>query len=154
MVYEISVAVIAVGIVVFVLYMVSLMKTAKITLLQANQSLTQMQNDMVALSREAAHVMHDANLLIKDVQTKMHAFDPLLTSVSQTGEVLSQISGSIKQVSAAVSEVTEGVHRKVSDNKSRISDVVEMVKAGFKIWEKFQSVRHSYSEKSREEGVK
>lgn len=145
MVYEISVAVVAVVIVVFVFYMVSLMKTAKQTLLQANQSLAQMQNDLVAMSKEATLVLHDANLLIKDVQTKMHAFDPLLASVSQTGEVLAQLSGSAKQVSAAVSKATEGVQSKISDNKNRISDVVEMAKAGIRIWQKFQSVRHSYT---------
>lgn len=145
MVYEICVAVIAVFIVVFVLYTVSLIRTAKHTLLQANQSLTQMQNDLVAMSKEATHVLHDANLLIKDVQTKMHAFDPLLASVSQTGEVLAQLSGSAKQVSVAVSKVTEGVQDKVSENKNRISDVVEIAKAGIRIWQKIQSVRHSYT---------
>jgi len=145
MVYEICAAVVAVVIVVFVLYMVSLMKTAKQTLLQANQSIAQMQNDLVAMSKEATLVLQDANLLIKDVQTKMHAFDPLLTSVSQTGEVLTQLTGSAKQVSAAVSKVTEGVQTKVSDNKSRISDVVEITKAGIRIWQKIQSVRHSYA---------
>lgn len=145
MVYEICVAVVAVVIVVFVFYMISLMKTAKMTLLQANQSIAQMQNDLVAMSKEATLVLQDANLLIKDVKTKMHAFDPLLTSVSQTGEVLAQLSGSAKQVSAAVTKVTEGVHTTVSDNKNRITDVVDIAKAGIKIWQKIQSVRHSYA---------
>jgi uncharacterized protein YoxC len=145
MLIEISVAVIAVVFVVLVWYMVNLMKTVKQTMLQANQTITQMQHELATVSKEATNVMHDANLLVKDVQTKMHAFDPLLASVSQTGEVLAQLTGSAKQVSAAVTLVTEGVHNKVSDNKSRISDVLEMAKAGIRVWQKFQSVRQSYS---------
>jgi uncharacterized protein YoxC len=143
MIIEISVAIIAVMVSVFILYSVSLMKTAKLTMQQANQSLSQMQLDLKTMRQEATSVMQDTNLLIKDVQTKLHTFDPLFASVSQTGEVLAQLTGSAKQVSAAVNQVTEGVYSKASDNKGRIADVVEMTKAGIMIWQKFQSVRHS-----------
>lgn len=145
MVIEISVAVIALVFVVLGFYTVSLMKTIKQTMLQANQSIAQIQQDLVAVSNEATHVMQDANLLIKDVQHKMHAFDPLLASVNQTGEMLNQLTGSAKQLSAAVLQVTGNVNSKVSDNKSRISDYIEMAKAGIRVWQKIQSIRQSYS---------
>jgi uncharacterized protein YoxC len=143
MIIEISVAVVAVMLSILILYTVSLMKTAKLTMQQANQSLSQMQLDLKTIKQEATSVMQDTNLLIKDVQTKMHAFDPLFASVNQTGEVLAQLTGSAKQISAAVNQVTGGVYNKASDNKDRIADVMEMTKAGIKLWQKFQSIRHS-----------
>jgi uncharacterized protein YoxC len=143
MIIEISVAVIAVVLAIFILYMVSVMKTVKETLVQANQTLLEVRKDLSTMSLEATQVLHDSNLLINDVHTKLNAFDPILTSVSQAGQALTHLTGSVKQVSAAVSSVTGDVHSTVTHNKSRISQAVEITKAGLQVWKMFQSVRQS-----------
>jgi uncharacterized protein YoxC len=143
MIIEISVAVIAVVLSILILYMVSVMKAVKETLVQANQTLVEVRKDLSTMSLEATQVLHDSNILIKDVHTKLNAFNPILTSVSQAGQALTHLTGSVKQVSAAVSSVTGDVHNTVTHNKSRISQVVDITKAGLQVWKVFQSVRQT-----------
>jgi uncharacterized protein YoxC len=150
-VLQVCIAVIALVLVVFVLYTMSLMKAAKLLLVQANQTLLQMQGDLASVSQEATKVMRETSVLFNNVETKLHAFDPILSSVSQTGEVLTQLSGSAKQVSAAVTQVTEGMYGAVQSNKGRITDVIEITQAGINLWHKLQDLRNSFSQKNNDQ---
>jgi uncharacterized protein YoxC len=126
------------------------MKAAKLLLVQANQTLQQMQGEFASVSQEAVKVMRETSVLLSNVETKLHALDPIISSVSQTGEALTQLSGSAKQVSAAVSHVTEGMYGTVESNKGRITDVIEIAQSAVKLWHKLKEIRNSFSKKNNE----
>jgi len=142
---EISVAVLTLAVVVLIVYVIGALKAVKLTLEQTNLTMGQMQQDLVKVSEEAAIVMQSTDGLIRDVQLKLHAFDPLLESVSVAGEAIAQLSGSAKQVSATVSHMTEDLHNTIHQNQSRIADVIGMATEGVQLYRKIQSLWASMS---------
>ncbi|WP_044482461.1 DUF948 domain-containing protein, partial [Paenibacillus antibioticophila] len=81
MIWEISVAVIAVAFAVLVVFLVKTLKAAENSLDKTTQTLQEVQKTIDELSYEVKSVVRQANQIIGDLQHKMEQIDPVLESV-------------------------------------------------------------------------
>ncbi|WP_334076078.1 MULTISPECIES: DUF948 domain-containing protein [Paenibacillus] len=101
MIWELSVALIAVAFTVLVIFLIKTLKAAEKSLDKTTQTLQEVQKTIDELSYEVKHVVRHANDLTGDLQHKMEQIDPVLESVKNVGEVLNEVTLAAKQVSTA-----------------------------------------------------
>jgi uncharacterized protein YoxC len=58
------------------------------TLEETNKTLAEVRNSVRGLTKESREVIHTANQISKDVQSKIDLVDPLLESVHDVGEII------------------------------------------------------------------
>jgi uncharacterized protein YoxC len=104
MIWELSLALIAVAFVVLVVFLIKTLKAAEKSLDKTSQTLEEVQKTIDELSYEVKQVVRQANDITGDVQHKMKQIDPVLESVKNVGEVLSEVSLAAKQVSTSMIE--------------------------------------------------
>lgn len=146
MIFEISAACAAVAFLVLVAYLVTLIQTAKRTLESVQGSLTKIQEELEAVGTQSVSLLTASEKLVKEADVKLHAFDPIVSSVKMTGEALNQVTASVKEVSAAVSRSASGFGAKVERRAGHISDAAEIASLGFQLWQKWQSHKQSKSQ--------
>ncbi|MDF2922926.1 MAG: hypothetical protein K0R57_1840 [Paenibacillaceae bacterium] len=125
-----------------VIYLVTLIQSAKRSLTDANETLAQIREDLESVSKQSLNLMAAGEQLIREADEKLHALDPITRSVKQTGEALVQVTDSVKQVSAAVSRSASGIGQTVERNHSRIAEFAEYASLGLQLWQKWQSHRN------------
>lgn len=102
MIWEISVAVIAVAFAVMVVFLVKTLKAAEKSLDKTTQTLQEVQKTIDELSYEVKSVVRQANQITGDLQHKMEQIDPVLESVKNVGDILNEVTLATKQVSTAL----------------------------------------------------
>ncbi|WP_018753913.1 DUF948 domain-containing protein [Paenibacillus sanguinis] len=102
MIWQISVAVVAVAFVVLVVYLIKTLKAAEQSLLTTTTTLQEVQKTIDELGVEVKQIVKQANDLTGDLQHKMKQIDPVLESVKNAGEVLNEVTLATKQVSVAL----------------------------------------------------
>lgn len=102
MIWEISVAVIAVAFTVLVVFLVKTLKAAEASLDKTTQTLQEVQKTIDELSYEVKSVVRQANQITGDLQHKMEQIDPVLESVKNVGDILNEVTLATKQVSSAL----------------------------------------------------
>lgn len=101
MIWEISVALIAVAFAVLVVFLIKTLKAAEKSLDKTTQTLQEVQKTIDELSYEVKNVVRQANDITGDLQHKMGQIDPVLESVKNVGDVLNEVTLAAKQVSTA-----------------------------------------------------
>lgn len=104
MIWELSLALIAVAFVVLVVFLIKTLKAAEKSLDKTSQTLEEVQKTIDELSYEVKQVVRQANDITGDVQHKMKQIDPVLESVKNVGDVLSEVTLAAKQVSTSMIE--------------------------------------------------
>lgn len=102
MIWQISVAVVALAFVVLVVYLVKTLKAAEQSLHTTTTTLQEVQKTIDQLGFEVKQIVKQANDLTGDIQHKMKQIDPVLESVKNAGEVLNEVTLATKQVSVAL----------------------------------------------------
>lgn len=102
MIWEISVALIAVAFAVLVVFLVKTLKAAENSLEKTTQTLQEVQKTIDELSYEVKSVVRQANQITGDLQHKMEQIDPVLESVRNVGDILNEVTLATKQVSTAL----------------------------------------------------
>lgn len=102
MIWQISVALIAVAFVVLVVFLVKTLKAAENSLDKTTQTLQEIQKTVDELSYEVKQVVRQANSITEDVEHKMKQLDPVLESVKNVGDVLNEVTLAAKQVSTSL----------------------------------------------------
>lgn len=102
MIWQISIALIAVAFVVLVVFLIRTLRAAEQSLHKSAQTLQELQITINELSGEVKHVVRQANELSIDLQRKMDQVDPVLESVKNVGEVLNEVTLAAKQVSSSL----------------------------------------------------
>ncbi|WP_110931361.1 DUF948 domain-containing protein [Paenibacillus bouchesdurhonensis] len=102
MIWQISVALIAVAFVVLVIFLVKTLKAAEKSLDKTTQTLQEIQKTVDELSYEVKQVVRQANSITEDVEHKMKQLDPVLESVKNVGDVLNEVTLAAKQVSTSL----------------------------------------------------
>ncbi|CAI6084617.1 hypothetical protein PAECIP112173_04348 [Paenibacillus sp. JJ-100] len=102
MIYQISVALIAVAFAVLVFFLIRTLKSAQSSLDNVSQTLQEVQKTIDELSYEVKQTVRHANDITADVQHKMKKIDPVMESVENLGEVLSEVTAAAKQVSTTL----------------------------------------------------
>lgn len=101
MIWQISIALIAVAFVVLVVFLIRTLRAAEQSLHTSAQTLQELQMTINELSGEVKQVVRQANELTSDLQRKMDQVDPVLESVKNVGEVLNEVTLAAKQVSSS-----------------------------------------------------
>lgn len=96
---QISVALIAVAFTVLVIFLIKTLRAATQSLDKTTQTLQEVQKTIDELSYEVKQTIRNANDITVDVQAKMKQIDPVMNSVQNIGEVLSEVTLAAKQVS-------------------------------------------------------
>lgn len=138
---EISAAVAAAAFVVLVIYTVVFLRAAGQSLDQANEALSQVRQELREVSRESVALLESSRVLIQDVETTMHALDPIFLSLKQSGQALETVTHSVRQVSAAVNRSASGIEAGLINQQSRIAEAAEYAAIGVQLWHKWQSHR-------------
>lgn len=112
MIMGLSVALIAVAFAVLVVYLIKTLLAAKDSLEKTTQTLQEVQQTIDELSYEVKQMVRHANDITVDVEHKMKQIDPVMKSVKNLGEVLSEVTLAAKQASSAM------IH-KFKQNQSR-----------------------------------
>ncbi|WP_054956890.1 DUF948 domain-containing protein [Paenibacillus dakarensis] len=100
MLTQISVAVIAIAFAVLVFFLIKTLKAATGSLDKVTQTLQEVQKTIDELSYELKQTIRHTNDITVDVQHKMKQIDPVMDTVKNLGESLSEITYAVKQVSS------------------------------------------------------
>lgn len=139
LIIQISVAVIAVAVVVLVYFLVQTLKSAKSSMEQVNITLAAVQKQLVETGKETNILLRNTQSITADVQQKLAATDKIFTSVSQIGDAVQEVSYSVKQVSASVSRSMLGVGNTVVQNQSKLQEIVGIATKGYHLYSSFKS---------------
>lgn len=102
MLVGISVAIIAVAFAVLVVYLIKTLLAAKDSLEKTTQTLQEVQQTIDELGYEVKQIVRHASDITVDVQHKMKQIDPVMSSVKNLGEVLSEVTLAAKQASTTM----------------------------------------------------
>jgi len=102
MIWQISVAVIAVAFTVLVVFLVRTLVSAQQSLNKTTETLQEIKETIDELSTEVQGVVRQANTITIDLQHKMEQIDPVMESVKNVGEVLNEVTVAARQVSTAL----------------------------------------------------
>ncbi|OZB90518.1 DUF948 domain-containing protein [Paenibacillus sp. XY044] len=102
MIMSLSVALIAVAFAVLVVYLIKTLLAAKSSLEKTTQTLQEVQSTIDELSYEIKQIVRHANDITADVEHKMKQIDPVMNSVKNLGEVLSEVTLAAKQASTTL----------------------------------------------------
>ncbi|MNS38294.1 hypothetical protein D3C72_705390 [compost metagenome] len=104
LIWQLSVAVIALAFVALVIFLIKTLKAAENSLDKTSQTLQEVQKTIDELTYEVKEVLRHANGITEDVQHKMKQIDPVIETVKNVGEILNEVTLSAKQVSTALIE--------------------------------------------------
>lgn len=121
MIIELSVALIAIAFAILVIFLIKTLQAAKGSLEKVSQTLQEVQKTVDELSYEVKQTVRHANDITVDVQAKMKQIDPVMDTVKNIGEVLSEVSLAAKQVSSSLMDRFK--------NKSEISPASQRLSA-------------------------
>ncbi|OAB40947.1 DUF948 domain-containing protein [Paenibacillus glacialis] len=99
---EISVVIIAVAFAVLVVFLINTLRAATKSLEKTTQTLQEVQMTIEELGYEVKQTVRHANDITVDLQSKMKQIDPVIESVHNLGEVLSEVTYAAKQLSSTV----------------------------------------------------
>ncbi|MGO4531673.1 DUF948 domain-containing protein [Paenibacillus sp. 2TAF8] len=123
MIYQLSVALIAVAFAVLVFFLIRTLKSAQSSLDNVSQTLQEVQKTIDELSYEVKQTVRHANDITVDVQHKMKKIDPVMESVENLGEVLSEVTAAAKQVSTTLMTRFQTKSSKAEAGKSSESNL-------------------------------
>ncbi|MFC4779555.1 DUF948 domain-containing protein [Paenibacillus sp. GCM10023252] len=163
MVWEISVAIIALAFVVLVYYLIQTLKSLKHSLDEVRSTMVEVKNEIADISVEVKGVVLKTNQMTSDVQTKLKSLDPLFGSVSDIGQVVHELTSTVKQSavsligvirdrsntlkSAYKREIQPGIvpmnTNQVNADKPQIKldSIINGIAVSMNIWEKLSSRR-------------
>ncbi|KGE20971.1 DUF948 domain-containing protein [Paenibacillus wynnii] len=104
MIIELSVALVAVAFAILVFFLIKTLKSAKDSLDKVSQTLQEVQKTIDELTYEVKTTVRHANDITLDVQGKIQKIDPIMDSVKNLGDVMSELTLSVKQVSVTAIE--------------------------------------------------
>lgn len=140
MLTQISVAVIAVAFAVLVFFLIKTLKAATSSLDKVTQTLQEVQKTIDELSYEVKQTIRNTNDITVDVQHKMKQIDPVMDTVKNLGEALSEVTFAVKQVSSGV--VNRFKQPKVENKKNELSQPSLPMTAQERTFQSYDAVYH------------
>ncbi|MGG3283653.1 DUF948 domain-containing protein [Paenibacillus solani] len=102
MLTQISVAIIALAFAVLVFFLIKTLKAATQSLEKVTSTLQEVQKTVDELTYELKQTIRNTNDITVDVQHKMKQIDPVMDTVKNLGEALSEVTYAVKQVSSGM----------------------------------------------------
>jgi|SRR5690625_4621351 len=140
MIISLSVALIAIAFTVLVIYLVITLKSAKVSIDQANDTLAEVRDKVDNIEVEAMNLLQNTNAITGDVKEKMHSLDTLFASIGQISESVHQVTASAKEVSSTVSRtVTSQAEKAIHDPKT--TEILKWTTLAMQIWARWKNVK-------------
>ncbi|MHA0857881.1 DUF948 domain-containing protein [Paenibacillus sp. CMAA1364] len=114
---EISVLIIALAFAVLVVFLIKTLKAATQSLEKTTQILQEVKKTIDELGYEVKQTVRQANDITVDLQHKMKQIDPVMDSVNNLGEILSEITFAGKQVASTLMD-------KITKSKTKSTELV------------------------------
>ncbi|EHS55726.1 DUF948 domain-containing protein [Paenibacillus sp. Aloe-11] len=102
MLTQISIFIIAIAFAVLVIFLIKTLKAVQGSLDKVTQTLQDVQKTVDELSYEVKQTVRHANDITADVDHKLKQVEPVMESVKNLGEVLSEVTLAAKQASSAL----------------------------------------------------
>lgn len=148
MIMEISVALIALAIVVLVIYLIVFLKAVRKTLIQVNHTLIEVRKHLDDVGGQASKILQHTNQVSYDLKKKMESLDPIFNAFSNVGDYLEQKTFFLKKSVLPAShrhddeeEQTETSEAKNSSASSIRSDVFDFINTSLNLWRKIKKRR-------------
>jgi uncharacterized protein YoxC len=142
MVYQISVAAIAIAFVVLVVYLIRTLKSLTVLIENTNQTLTRVEQQVGAVTSDTTELIQHAKEIVVDVQGKIKKMDSAFSSLKQSGEAAKEVTLSVRQVSSAVAQFIHS--RRKPEPATWVDHMTDMIKAApivLDVWHKLKKSR-------------
>jgi uncharacterized protein YoxC len=126
MLTQISIFIIAIAFAVLVIFLIKILKAAQGSLDKVTQTLQDVQKTVDELSYEVKQTFRHASDITADVDHKLKQVGPIMESVKNLGEVLSEVTLAAKQASTALMTRLQKSHD-AGDQTSRTDNAVRSV---------------------------
>ncbi|GKS13874.1 hypothetical protein YDYSY3_48740 [Paenibacillus chitinolyticus] len=146
MIWQISLAVIAVAFVVLVVFLVKTLRSVTDLVAQTNQTIQQVQQQVTVVSQEANELLRHTNEVSLDVRNKLHALDKTFYTIKNVGDVVSEITTSVRQTSATVTNTMRNkVEKELNSPKSIVNRIAPLVPVAVDMWKRLKQSRTTSS---------
>jgi uncharacterized protein YoxC len=142
MVYQISVAAIAIAFVVLVVYLIKTLKSLTVFFENTSQTLTRVEQQVGAVTSDSTELIQHAKEIVVDVQDKIKKLDSTFSTLKQSGEAAKEVTSSVRQVSSAVAQFIHS--RRKPEPATWIDHLTEMMKTVpvlLEVWHKIKKSR-------------
>ncbi len=120
----ISVILVACAFIALVIFLIIFLRSLRKTLLHTNQ------------------LLKDSDEVVRGVERKLHAVDPLFKAVADMGSILEKHTCCIKHhAEANLEKELEQKYEKVNERANIVTDVIEWSLLGVSLWQKFKEKR-------------
>ncbi|WP_243767192.1 DUF948 domain-containing protein [Paenibacillus agricola] len=136
LIIEISVAAVALAIVVLIVFLITTLRSMSALLVQTNSTIHELQHHLAGVTKEASDVLRHTNAVTVDVLNKLHSLEPTFHSVKQVGEAVDEITTSVKNASVSVART---IKNKVESEAylpatSKIAKAIQTIPLILDIW--------------------
>lgn len=142
MLTQISVAIIAIAFAILVFFLIKTLKAATSSLDKVTQTLQEVQTTIDELSYEVKQTIRNTNDITVDVQHKMKQIDPVMDTVKNLGEALSEVTFAVKQVSSGVVSKFNQSKANTMMKKKELQQPVVPMTAQDRTFQSYDSVYH------------
>lgn len=147
MIYEICAIAATIAFIILVIFIVSTLVTLKKTLIQTNETVSQLKVRAELLSTQSVELMNNVNLITASLREQLDTLTPLFQSVKQLGLAMKGLTESLKEDSFRYS------YTKKHSWQDKLLEGIELAGLAANIWKSFQKEHahgdESYSEKRR-----
>jgi uncharacterized protein YoxC len=146
---EISAAIVACAFAVLVFFAVRTMIAVRESLMQAHDSIHQIQRELAETSLELNKLLRSTQSVTSDIQSKLEKTDPFFDTANQVGEAVQEVTKSVKQVSASLSQGVIGVERTLRSRQQQWASALDWAAAGVQLWQVWLSHRRDQAVKTQ-----
>ncbi|MDF2723323.1 MAG: hypothetical protein K0Q59_2998 [Paenibacillus sp.] len=142
MIWQISLILVALAFVVLVFYLVQTLKSLRGSLDEIRNTMVDMKGELAQVSTEVKDVLYNTNQMAVDVRTKLHDLGPLFSSVSDVGNMLSDLTTTVRQSASSVASVINaGRKQAMAKAPSKIGIVMKGVPVVIELWKSLKAAK-------------
>ena len=134
MIFEICAVVITLLLIILTVYIIQTLKIAQDSLKSSKQAIDKLAIEIPSLKEDLHLLLKESTEVTEKVNVRINDFDPLLESFSSFGRTLKGTAHSFE----SRSPTPEWVERKNSDWQEDVSNILELARAGMKIFQQIK----------------
>jgi uncharacterized protein YoxC len=149
MLWQISVAIIAIAFGVLVYFLVRTLTAVQTSLKETNETIVQIQGTLDDVTTEVKGLIRNTNQITLDVRNKMKALDSLFGTVENVGDTLEGVTSSLRSASASfMSNVKTNIQTTEQPSK-KVYKVLNLAGSVYDIWQRIKIARMTNRETAR-----
>ncbi|WP_438434554.1 DUF948 domain-containing protein [Gorillibacterium sp. sgz500922] len=139
MIWEISVAVIAVAFAALVVFLIRTLNTVQTSLKDTNKTIVEVQRELNDVSTEVKGLIRNTNQITMDVRNKMKALDSLFGTVENVGDTLEGVTSTLRTASNRfMSNVHRNINQVETTENKKVYKMLNTVSSAIDIWQRIK----------------